>query len=61
MLFKRIDEYFEDVAADFDSYYEQPKGILNKVVNAWLRKPGLIKRMKIALKLIDPRPQKKEF
>lgn len=53
-MFKRINEYFEDVAADFDSYYEQPKGLINKVINAWLRKPGLIKRMKIALKLIDP-------
>lgn len=53
-MFRRVDEYFEDVAADFDSYYEQPKGLVNKVINAWLRKPGLIRRMKITLKLVDP-------
>jgi len=53
-MFKKVDEYFEDIAADFDSYYEQPKGFFNKIVNAWLRKPGLIKRMKITLKLMDP-------
>jgi 2-polyprenyl-3-methyl-5-hydroxy-6-metoxy-1,4-benzoquinol methylase len=53
-MFKKVNEYFEDIAADFDSYYERPKGLVNKVVNAWLRKPGLIKRMKIALKLMDP-------
>jgi 2-polyprenyl-3-methyl-5-hydroxy-6-metoxy-1,4-benzoquinol methylase len=58
-MFKRINEYFEDVAADFDSYYEQPKGLINKVINAWLRKPGLIKRMKITLKLIDPCSEKR--
>jgi len=58
-MFRRVDEYFEDIAEYFDSYYEQPKGLVNKIINAWLRKPGLIKRMKISLKLIDPNPGKR--
>lgn len=53
-MFRKVSEYFEDIAADFDSYYEQPKGFINKIVNAWLRKPGLIKRMEITLELIKP-------
>ena len=53
-MFKKVSEYFEDIAADFDSYYEQPKGFFNKIINAWLRKPGLIRRMEITLKLIEP-------
>lgn len=48
-----------DVAADFDSYYKQPKGLFDKVVNAWLRKPGLIRRMEITLKLVNPSAGKK--
>jgi 2-polyprenyl-3-methyl-5-hydroxy-6-metoxy-1,4-benzoquinol methylase len=54
LMFRKVSEYFEDIAADFDSYYEQPKGFINKIVNAWLRKPGLIRRMEITLKLIKP-------
>ena len=53
-MFREVDEYFDDIAQDFDSYYEQPKGLANKIINAWLRKPGLIKRMRISLTLIDP-------
>jgi len=53
-MFRKVSEYFEDIAADFDSYYEQPRGFVNKVINAWLRKPGLIKRMEITLELINP-------
>ncbi|MEM3769696.1 MAG: methyltransferase domain-containing protein [Candidatus Bathyarchaeia archaeon] len=51
---KTVSEYFESIALDFDSYYEQPKGLVNKIVNNWLRKPGLIKRMEITLELIKP-------
>jgi len=58
-MFRKVSEYFEDIAADFDSYYEQPKGLFNKVINAWLRKPGLIKRMEITMKLINPNPGKR--
>jgi len=58
-MFRKVSEYFEDIAADFDSYYEQPKGFINKAINAWLRKPGLIDRMKITLKLINPSPGKR--
>jgi len=53
-MFRKLSEYFEDIAADFDSYYGRPKGFFNKMINAWLRKPGLIKRMEITLKLINP-------
>lgn len=56
---KTVSEYFESIAADFDSYYEQPKGFINKIVNDWLRKPGLIKRMEITLELIKPSPGKR--
>jgi len=56
---KTVGEYFEDIALDFDSYYEQPKGLINKIVNNWFRKPGLIKRMEITLELIKPSVGKK--
>ena len=59
MRFRKVGEYFEDIAADFDSYYEQPNGLISKMINARLRKPGLIKRMRIALELIDPCPGKR--
>lgn len=51
---RTVSEYFESIAADFDSYYEKPKGFVNRIVNNWLRKPGLIKRMEITLELIKP-------
>lgn len=51
---RTVSEYFESIAVDFDSYYGQPKGLVNKIVNDRLRKPGLIKRMEITLKLIKP-------
>ncbi|VVB95970.1 tRNA (uracil(54)-C(5))-methyltransferase [uncultured archaeon] len=50
----RVKEYFEDIASDFDSYYEKPNGFFDKVINDWLRRPGLIKRMKISLELSSP-------
>jgi 2-polyprenyl-3-methyl-5-hydroxy-6-metoxy-1,4-benzoquinol methylase len=53
-MLKAVSEYFENIAIDFDSYYEQPKGLINKVVNNLFRKPGLIKRMEITLELIKP-------
>lgn len=51
---RTISEYFESIAADFDSYYKQPKGLINRIVNNWLRKPGLIKRIEVTLELIKP-------
>jgi 2-polyprenyl-3-methyl-5-hydroxy-6-metoxy-1,4-benzoquinol methylase len=51
---REVKEYFEDIASDFDSYYESPKGIFDKIINAWLRRPGLIKRLKISLEASNP-------
>jgi 2-polyprenyl-3-methyl-5-hydroxy-6-metoxy-1,4-benzoquinol methylase len=51
---KRVKEYFEDIASDFDSYYESPKGLFDKIINAWLRRPALIKRLKISLEASNP-------
>jgi 2-polyprenyl-3-methyl-5-hydroxy-6-metoxy-1,4-benzoquinol methylase len=51
---REVQDYFEDIASDFDSYYESPKGFLDKIINAWLRRPGLIKRLKISLDASNP-------
>ena len=51
---KRVKEYFEDIASDFDSYYESPKGLFGKIINAWLRRSALIKRLKISLEASNP-------
>jgi 2-polyprenyl-3-methyl-5-hydroxy-6-metoxy-1,4-benzoquinol methylase len=51
---REVKDYFEDIASDFDSYYESPKGIFDRIINAWLRRPGLIKRLKITLDVSNP-------
>ena len=56
---REVQDYFEDIATDFDSYYESPKGLFNKLINAWLRRPGLIKRLKISLEASNPHRGKK--
>jgi 2-polyprenyl-3-methyl-5-hydroxy-6-metoxy-1,4-benzoquinol methylase len=56
---REVKDYFEDIASDFDSYYESPKGFLDKIINAWLRRPGLIKRLKISLEASNPHLEKK--
>jgi len=53
---REVKDYFEDIASDFDSYYESPKGIFDRMINAWLRRPGLIKRLKISLEASNPQP-----
>ena len=51
---REVKDYFENIASDFDSYYESPKGLFDKIINAWLRRPGLIKRLKISLEASNP-------
>jgi len=51
---REVKDYFEDIASDFDSYYESPRGIFDKIINAGLRRPGLLKRLKIALEASNP-------
>ena len=58
-MHREVKDYFEDIASDFDSYYESPKGIFDRIINAWLRRPGLIKRLKISLEASNPTPGKK--
>ena len=58
-MHKEIKTYFEEIAADFDSYYENPKGFIDKIINAWLRRPGLIRRLNISLLATDPKKGKK--
>lgn len=56
---REVKDYFEDIALDFDSYYESPKGISDKIINAWLRRPGLIKRLKVTLEVSNPHQGKR--
>lgn len=58
-MWREVKSYFEDIASDFDSYYERPKGILDKIINVWLRRRHLIKRLKITLDLSNPTLGKK--
>ena len=53
---REVKDYFEDIASDFDSYYDRPKGFFDGIINAWLRRPGLIKRLKISLEASNPHP-----
>ena len=56
---REVKDYFEDIASDFDAYYENPKGLFDKLINAWLRRPGLIKRLKISLEASNPHLEKR--
>ena len=58
-MHREIKDYFEEIASDFDSYYESPIGFFDKIINAWLRRPGLIHRLHISLQAFNPRPGKK--
>ena len=49
-----IRSYFDSIAEDFDSYYESPRGVADRMINEWLRRPGLVKRLQIALDFSDP-------
>jgi 2-polyprenyl-3-methyl-5-hydroxy-6-metoxy-1,4-benzoquinol methylase len=55
-LSRYVGEYFEKLAHDFDSYYERPNSVVSWLINEWLRKPGLLKRLEVALTLTEPRP-----
>lgn len=50
-----VGEYFETIAEDFDTYYDKPKNLVDALINAWLRKPGLLERLKITLNISDPK------
>ncbi|AAM07528.1 class I SAM-dependent methyltransferase [Methanosarcina acetivorans] len=50
-----IGEYFETIAEDFDAYYDKPKNMTDALINSWLRRPGLLKRLKITLAISDPK------
>lgn len=50
---KRVSSYFERIADDFDSYYEQPKNWFQAITNRFLRKPCLVKRLKLSLSALD--------
>lgn len=52
---REVGEYFETIAEDFDTYYDKPKNMIDALINAWLRRPGLLKRLKITLALSDPK------
>ncbi|HEY3362784.1 MAG TPA: class I SAM-dependent methyltransferase [Methanosarcina sp.] len=56
---RNVGEYFETIASDFDSYYEKPKNNLDALINAGLRRPGLLKRLKITLTLSNPKEEMK--
>lgn len=56
-----VGEYFETIARDFDAYYDKPKNMIDAFINAWLRRPGLLKRLKIALAISEPRPGMRIF
>jgi 2-polyprenyl-3-methyl-5-hydroxy-6-metoxy-1,4-benzoquinol methylase len=51
-----VGEYFNEIASDFDSYYERPNSLPAVIINEWLRKPGLLRRLQSALALTNPRP-----
>lgn len=55
----RVKEYFENIAVDFDSYYEKPNGFFDSIINDWFRRPGLLKRLRISLELANPTPEKR--
>jgi len=54
-MYKDAADYFEQIAVDFDSYYDKPKDFFDAFINAWLRRPGLLKRLQIALKMTKPK------
>lgn len=58
-MHKEVKKYFEEIADDFDSYYDVPNGIIEKIINEIFRKPGLLKRLKIALDLANPTSSKR--
>lgn len=47
-----VGKYFDITAEEFDQQYDSSKGWFYRVVNSLLRKPGLIKRMKVTLDLM---------
>ena len=51
-----VGEYFEKIASDFDCYYDGTKSFSATIINELLRKPGLIKRLQMALVLMDLKP-----
>lgn len=56
---KDVKRYFEDIAVDFDSYYESPSNPFSALINAWLRRPGLLKRLKISIEMTELNPGKR--
>ena len=54
-----VQNYFENIAQDFDSYYEKPKNWFQDLTNRMLRKPALKKRLDLSLNAIDHREPRK--
>jgi 2-polyprenyl-3-methyl-5-hydroxy-6-metoxy-1,4-benzoquinol methylase len=54
-MYRDAADYFEQIAVDFDSYYDKPQGFFDSFINAWLRRPGLLKRLQIALEMTNLR------
>ncbi len=52
-----VQAYFERIAHDFDSYYSEPSGWFQRVTNRYLRKPGMLRRLNLALAALNERPQ----
>lgn len=50
---QKVASYFDHIAKDFDSYYDQPTSWLQEATNQMLRKPALLKRLQIALEALD--------
>jgi 2-polyprenyl-3-methyl-5-hydroxy-6-metoxy-1,4-benzoquinol methylase len=51
-----VQTYFERIAHDFDSYYDEPKGGFSALTNRLLRKPPILRRLRLAMEAVD-RPE----
>lgn len=49
----QVASYFERIAGDFDSYYEKPGNWFQDLTNRFLRKPRIMKRLKLSLEALD--------
>ncbi len=54
-----VASYFERIADDFDSYYEKPANWFQDLTNRFLRKPRIVKRLKLSLAALDHEEYKK--
>ncbi len=51
-----VQQYFDRIAADFDSYYGEPSGKFQAWTNRILRKPWMLKRLTLSLQMLDRGP-----